>query len=426
MLTNKMTTNFVKAAVFTTSSRGVSSKDVKNFFMPKVQPRTDSQKSLLSKEQNEYLYKVQFHQVKPEALPAYKKLCSEFIPRMSEIQDLPMQCVGSWSCWYGDQDQVVHLWRYTDGFSSFRQASNKLAEHSWYKDMWTERSKMLHSRTNQLLYEFSFWNEIEAREGPNIYELRTYHLKPGTMIEWANNWARGIQKRQKNSEAVAGFFSEIGDLNVVHHLWAYKDLENRRTTRQAAWEKPGWDDTVYYTVPLIRNMQSRILIPLEYSPLQWSPLLLIESRDLFLALCDHVTDEYYHFTGTDAACTTDTLLSSFLPTITPSSGRKIIFILPPLPRVFELVQEINAKFALSCREEVIVLGINFFLCITLMRALADEKYLLDWRRRSVWCFLCKVLRRMLGVDIDMFLICSFYQPIILSCFSWSWVHLETL
>lgn len=268
MLTNKMTTSFMKASVFSTSSRGVSSKDVKNFFMPKVQPRTDSQKSLLSKEQNEYLYKVQFHQVKPEALPAYKKLCSEFIPRMSEIKDLPMQCVGSWSCWYGDQDQVVHLWRYTDGFSSFRQASNMLAEHSWYKDMWIERSKMLHSRTNQLLYEFSFWNEIEAREGPNIYELRTYHLKPGTMIEWANNWARGIQKRQKNSEAVAGFFSEIGDLNVVHHLWAYKDLENRRTTRQAAWEKPGWDDTVYYTVPLIRNMQSRILIPLEYSPLQ--------------------------------------------------------------------------------------------------------------------------------------------------------------
>jgi len=178
-----------------------------------------------------------------------------------------MQCVGSWSCWYGDQDQVVHLWRYSDGYNSFKQSNLRLAQEDWYQDMWMERSKMLTKRTNQLLYEFSFWNEIVAREGPNIYELRSYHLKPGTMIEWANNWARGIQKRQKQ-EAVGGFFSEIGDLNVVHHLWAYTDLEDRRLTRQKAWEKPGWDDTVYYTVPLIREMQSRILIPLKHSPLQ--------------------------------------------------------------------------------------------------------------------------------------------------------------
>jgi len=259
--------NALKSAVIALSNRSVSSQDVKNFFSPKVSPRSDSQASLLTKEQVNHLYKIQFHQVKPEALPAYKQLCSEFIPKMSQIEGLPMQCVGSWSCWYGDQDQVVHLWRYSDGYASFRQASQRLAKEDWYQDMWNERSKMLHSRTNQLLYEFSFWNEVTAREGPNIYELRTYHLKPGTMIEWANNWARGIKSRQK-MEAVGGFFSEIGDLNVVHHLWAYKDLENRKITRQSAWEKPGWDDTVYYTVPLIREMRSRILIPLKHSPLQ--------------------------------------------------------------------------------------------------------------------------------------------------------------
>lgn len=86
---------------------------------------------------------------------------------------------------------------------------------------------MLLSRRNQLLLEFSFWNEPLPRQGPNIYELRTYKLKvspplwglgawcwlcgarggfrgclgsgrspcgfflpfqPGTMIEWGNNW----------------------------------------------------------------------------------------------------------------------------------------------------------------------------------------------------------------------------------------------
>jgi hypothetical protein len=36
---------------------------------------------------------------------------------------------------------------------------------------------MLRSRRNQILLPFSFWPEIAPREGPNIYELRSYTLK---------------------------------------------------------------------------------------------------------------------------------------------------------------------------------------------------------------------------------------------------------
>nr|CAB3264335.1 protein NipSnap homolog 1 [Phallusia mammillata] len=250
------------------SIRCVSSADVKNFFMPKVAPRTDSQSSLLTKKDVNHLYKIQFHNVKPEALEDYRNLCGEFIPQLSKNPDLPLECVGSWSSWYGEQDQVVHLWRYKDGFPSVRETNSFLGKEDWYKTMRKDRSKMLNSRSNELLYEFSFWNEVVPREGPNIYELRTYHLKPGTLLEWANNWARGIRARQQSNEAVGGFFSEIGPLSVVHHLWAYKDLQHRKDTRQSAWEKPGWDDVVYYTVPLIQQMSSKILTPLPHSPLQ--------------------------------------------------------------------------------------------------------------------------------------------------------------
>lgn len=36
------------------------------------------------------------------------------------------------------------------------------------------------------------------------------------MIEWGNNWARGINYR---ANKVAGFFSQIGQLYMVHHIW---------------------------------------------------------------------------------------------------------------------------------------------------------------------------------------------------------------
>ena len=39
------------------------------------------------------------------------------------------------------------------------------------------RNKMLRSRKNQILLSFSFWPQLEPREGNNIYEMRTYTLK---------------------------------------------------------------------------------------------------------------------------------------------------------------------------------------------------------------------------------------------------------
>lgn len=55
---------------------------------------------------------------------------------------------------------------------------------------------------------------------------------------------------------------------MVHHLWAYKDLQTREDIRNAAWHKHGWEELVYYTVPLIQEMESRIMIPQKTSPLQ--------------------------------------------------------------------------------------------------------------------------------------------------------------
>lgn len=162
----------------------------------------------------------------------------------------------------------VHLWRYEGGYPALNEVMNKLRQNKEFTEFRKARGNMLLSRKNQLLLEFSFWNEPVPREGPNIYELRSYQLRPGTMIEWGNYWARAIRFRQDSNEAVGGFFSQIGQLYMVHHLWAYKDLQTREDIRNAAWHKPGWDELVYYTVPLIQEMESRIMIPLKISPLQ--------------------------------------------------------------------------------------------------------------------------------------------------------------
>ncbi|XP_004628107.1 protein NipSnap homolog 1 [Octodon degus] len=240
----------------------------RSLFVHKVDPRKDAHSTLLSKKETSNLYKIQFHNVKPECLDAYNSLTEAVLPKLHLDEDYPCSLVGNWNTWYGEQDQAVHLWRFSGGYPALMDCMNKLKNNKEYLEFRKERSSMLLSRRNQLLLEFSFWNEPQPRAGPNIYELRTYKLKPGTMIEWGNNWARAIKYRQENQEAVGGFFSQIGELYVVHHLWAYKDLQSREETRNAAWRKRGWDENVYYTVPLVRHMESRIMIPLKISPLQ--------------------------------------------------------------------------------------------------------------------------------------------------------------
>lgn len=66
---------------------------------------------------------------------------------------------------------------------------------------------MLISRRNQLLLEFSFWNEPLPRPGPNIYEMRTYHLKVCTSVVLLTNtsgswkctfWNLAVKSHSKN------------------------------------------------------------------------------------------------------------------------------------------------------------------------------------------------------------------------------------
>ena len=85
------------------------------------------------------------------------------------------------------------------------------------------------------------------------------------MIEWGNNWAVAVKFRQNK---VAGYFSQIGQLYIAHHLWHYDDYQNRKDVREDAWRKPGWDQVVSYTVPLIREMRSRWMVGNSFSPLR--------------------------------------------------------------------------------------------------------------------------------------------------------------
>jgi NIPSNAP len=84
-----------------------------------------------------------------------------------------------------------------------------------------------------------------------IYELRTYTVKPGTvgdMVKAASTVSRDI--RGDNFGKLEGYwFTEIGPLNQVLHMWSYSDLNERAKLRAELAKNARW--TGEY-IPLIR------------------------------------------------------------------------------------------------------------------------------------------------------------------------------
>ncbi|XP_028415175.1 protein NipSnap homolog 1-like [Dendronephthya gigantea] len=229
-----------------------------------AESRSEAHSKILA---NNILYEFQFHHLKPERVGDYSNLVASELPRISEDPDFPGTLLGSWTTLYGPLDSAVHLWVYKAGFEDVTKAKHYLHTNEKFVKFAEERAPMLHKRYNQLICGFDFWGEPQLRDTKNLYELRTYHLKPGCLIEWKNNWMNAIVHRQQMNEDVGGFFTQIGELYVVHHLWAYSNLTVRKQTREAAWNSPNWADCVANTVPLVRKMESRIMLPTSFSPL---------------------------------------------------------------------------------------------------------------------------------------------------------------
>uniref|UniRef100_A0A915KB22 Phosphomevalonate kinase n=1 Tax=Romanomermis culicivorax TaxID=13658 RepID=A0A915KB22_ROMCU len=155
---------------------------------------------------------------------------------------------------------IIHLWRHKSGYNGTDKLLEALDNDPDLKLMYQEQTELCRRRESFLMLAFTYWGDPKPRPPKHIYEMRSYNLKAGTMIEWGNNWAKGITHRRDYNQDVAGFFTQVGPLYKVIHFWAYENLAARKKIREDTWSKPGWDQTVAYTVPLIKTMQSKIMM----------------------------------------------------------------------------------------------------------------------------------------------------------------------
>ncbi|KAI8922049.1 hypothetical protein DFJ77DRAFT_445106 [Powellomyces hirtus] len=214
-----------------------------------------------------HVHELQIHNVKPEAMENYQQLLDENYPRVAGMEENKVRLFGSWTTEFGDLDQAVHLWEYDD-YPSYIKSQELLRKDVRYQAFLRRLAPMLRSRKNSMLLEFAFCQGSPPPLDQSIYELRSYMLKPGRLLEWETEWRRGLEARRQFVQPVGAWFSELGELHWVHHMWAYPDLQVRKEMREKAWEVDGWAQTVYKTVEMTETMKSTILKPLPFSPLK--------------------------------------------------------------------------------------------------------------------------------------------------------------
>ncbi|GJJ13172.1 hypothetical protein Clacol_007423 [Clathrus columnatus] len=213
-----------------------------------------------------YVHSFEMHRVRPDAADSYKKAAEKYYTGLIANPDLKVKLTGGWETLIGEQDTFLHVLEY-ENYGGFDKVLGlvKGSEHeAAYKDM----LPYITHRTSQLNQEFAFFPSSPPSCKGGIFELRTYQLAPGKLLEWEAAWRKGIEARRELMAPVGAWFSQVGRLHQVHHMWQYSDTKTRKEIREKAWQRNGWSETVSKTAQLATIMDASILLPLPYSTLK--------------------------------------------------------------------------------------------------------------------------------------------------------------
>ncbi|KAF3907863.1 hypothetical protein ABW20_dc0106835 [Dactylellina cionopaga] len=183
-----------------------------------------------------YVHELVFHRIRPDRVDEYVELIGSEYPRIANDKKSGVKLVGSWNTEIGEGDVFVHIWEY-NGYSGYHETQRYLDAQAQTQKYKKEVRKFLQSRSNSLAQEFSFWPTTPPRSLGGVFELRSYTLHPGNLLEWETHWRRGLVARQSQGmEGVGAWFTQIGGLNEVHYLWQFGDLKGRQILREKSWQ----------------------------------------------------------------------------------------------------------------------------------------------------------------------------------------------
>ncbi|GAA5861459.1 hypothetical protein JCM8547_006134 [Rhodosporidiobolus lusitaniae] len=218
---------------------------------------------------NKFIHEFQKHKVLPQHVELYKERIAAYYAGIHSSPEFEARLTGSWEVVVGEVDMFVHIFEY-EGLAGFEKTKAAIRASQGHLEFFNhEILPLIQSRTSSLNSEFKFFPVAPAAELGGVYELRTYDLKPGHLLEWEQSWRVGLEARIATGHSPVGaWFTQVGPLHRVSHLWNYASLEARAEQRARSWQRDEWSETVIRTTRLTDSMRTDILKPLDFSPLR--------------------------------------------------------------------------------------------------------------------------------------------------------------
>ncbi|KAE8540561.1 hypothetical protein D1P53_003512 [Cryptococcus gattii VGV] len=230
-----------------------------------------------------YVHEKITHAVIPshraQYLASAEKYFTSMMQKNGELGGVKL--MGSWESIVGDVGSFTHILEY-EGYKGFDATRRAIAADPEMSALQSAILPHVTSRQHQLLSEFSFWPSSPPHDSGypdgGIFEMRSYLLQPGKLLEWEYAWRRGLEARKRfveHSFPKRGNYTKYiisgNTLSSVAQnltLGKYRDMEARKRTRDQAWSIGSWADTVRDTVKLAYRMKSTIMVPCPWSPIR--------------------------------------------------------------------------------------------------------------------------------------------------------------
>jgi len=162
---------------------------------------------------------------------------------------------------FGPLNRIIHMWPYEN-----LQERDKIRAEAASPGQWPPHGEeLIITQESKIITPAPFSPPLRAAKLGNVYEIRTYTIKPGQMANVVKAWEVAIEERTKFSPlALAGSVTTIGPLNQWIHIWPYENLEERSRIRAEALKSGKWPPA---TRPFLLKQESWICTPASFSPL---------------------------------------------------------------------------------------------------------------------------------------------------------------
>ena len=203
------------------------------------------------------IYEVRTYRLRPGTLAQCEAVFGERLGEREKFSKLG----AFWHTEVGQLNEIIHVWPYDNLDQRIEARTRAMKSGAWPPPI----GEFIEEMKSEIFIPTPFMEPLVPKQLGPVYEIRTYHYKPGSIPVVIERWKSAIESRTKLSPLTACWFSDIGDLNKFVHIWPYASLDERSRVRADAAKLPAWPpDTKEFLV----SQENKIVAPSSFSPLQ--------------------------------------------------------------------------------------------------------------------------------------------------------------